>query len=444
MSAPIRRRDRDAMLNSLRAGVAPSCGFEHIQVGRAAEVEALGDDIRLVRDGGSAARFIVGGYGSGKTFFLQVMRHAAQRAGCLTMNANVSQNARIYGSAGKVRTLISGLVASTASRSQPNGGALGELLQKFVSICQDKAQDDGRDLMRVARDALSDLRGYTRGFEFVEVVLVYVRASRDGDPYILECCERWFRAEYRLKSEAKAAIGVNGIVGDTDLYPLLRLFAALSRRAGYRGLVVELDEMGVMDNYQKGVRDQSYEELLTMLNDLHTGRAEGLAMFFAGVPEFVRDPVRGLYSYPALRSRLATSEFVQPGMVDTAGPVIDLAPFSAEDLQILVENIHRVYVSNGQRDPLPADDLTPLSALLEHCADQLGGLKHLTAREASKRLIGFLDVQNLNPKLDWRTVLGRVQPELDEAPAASVEESFQALLASQPLALADDLADVVL
>ena len=66
----IRPRERDAILQSLRAGVVPRIGQQHIQVGRIHELNAMVADVARIADGGSTIRFVIGEYGSGKTFFL--------------------------------------------------------------------------------------------------------------------------------------------------------------------------------------------------------------------------------------------------------------------------------------------------------------------------------------------------------------------------------------
>ncbi len=443
MAAPVRARDRQAVLNALRTGVVPARGLEHIQVGRAAEVEALTRDIRHVKDGGSAVRFITGEYGSGKSFFLTVMRQAAQRAGCVTMNADVSQTSRLYGTGGKVRTLISTLVASTSTRSQPEGGALVEVLERFCEVVRERAAKEGRDMVSVARRSLEDVRGLQGGFAFADVVVGYALSSRDGDEARREASLRWLRAEYTLKSEARAALGVTAILGDADLYPLLRLFALLCRKAGYGGLVVNLDELGVLSAVVKSARQQNFETILTMVNDLLQGRSEGLAVFFASVPDFVSDNVRGLYSYGALRSRLAPNEFIGRDMQDTAGPVISLRPFEADDLLVLLENVHRVYCSNGQRDPLPDEE--PMAKFLEHAAAQLGGLEHVSPREGTKSWLHFLDALDQNRRKDWRELLPDVAVSVDLQGAAPSQPDREEFLVSVATSFrpgsANDLAD---
>ena len=73
----LRPKERDALIQSLRAGVTPRLGARHIQVGRDAEIAALGQDIDRIAAGGATFRLVIGEYGSGKTFFLNLVRSEA-------------------------------------------------------------------------------------------------------------------------------------------------------------------------------------------------------------------------------------------------------------------------------------------------------------------------------------------------------------------------------
>jgi hypothetical protein len=149
-------------------------------------------------------------------------------------------------------------------------------------------------------------------------------------------------------------------------------------------------------------------------------------MLFAGTPEFVFDTVRGLYSYGALRQRLSANEFKRAGLQDTASPVIELEPLSVEDLWVLLENVHRVYCSNNQRDPLP-DLEKALKAFLDRTADQLGGLGQVTPREATRSWLQFLDILDQNRREDWLGVLGTVAIRTDDGePNLDVANGFSA------------------
>jgi hypothetical protein len=426
----VRQRERQAILNALRAGVVPGRGLEHLQVGRAAEVEALANDIRTVKDGGTAVRFLMGEYGSGKSFFLQVIRHAAQRAGCVTMHADIAQDARLYGTGGRVRSLFSTLVGSTGTRTQPDGGAMAEVLERFVSTATEQSRKLGTELDHVIRYRLVELKQYRGGHEFADVVLAYSDGVQRNDDDRREAALRWIRGEYRTKTEARDALGIRGVIGHADLYPSLRLLATLVSKAGYGGLIVQLDELAVLARLSAPTRVQNYEQILTMLNSLLGGAAQHLMMVFAGTPEFVLDETRGLASYGALRQRLSANKFLRPGLRDTASPVIELEQLSVEDLWVLLENVHRIYCSNGQRDPLPERDAA-LKGFLEHADGQLGGLEGLTPREATRSWLHFLDVLDQNRSEDWRRLLDDVsvgEDHPDEPSDPLPDEEFSALL----------------
>ncbi|RLB88894.1 MAG: hypothetical protein DRH50_14520 [Deltaproteobacteria bacterium] len=105
----LRPRERDAIIQSLRAGVTPRTGLQHIQVGRVKEVEALFKDIERVVDGGSAFRLIIGDFGSGKSFFLQLIRIIALKKGLVTIHADLAPDRRIHATGGQARNLYRNL-----------------------------------------------------------------------------------------------------------------------------------------------------------------------------------------------------------------------------------------------------------------------------------------------------------------------------------------------
>ncbi|MGK5684008.1 ATP-binding protein [Actinoplanes sp. URMC 104] len=447
MSTPVRQRDRQLILNALRAGVVPGRGLHHLQVGRGDEVAAISEDIRAIRDGGAAIRIVVGEYGSGKTFFLQVIKNAAQNAGCVTMSTDVTQDARLYGTGGRVRTLFSSLVASAGTKSQPGGGGMAEVLERFVSSAQEESRRVERDVEHIVRERLADLTQYRSGHEFADVVLAYWRGVRQHDDHLREAALRWLRGEYRTATEARQALGVRGIIGDADLYPMLRLMALLVKKAGYGGLVVLLDELAVLARLNKPTRDQNYEQILSIVNSLHGGHATNLMVILAGTPDFVTDPIRGLYSYGALRQRLSHNEFHRPGLRDTASPVLRLDQLSPEDLWVLLENVHRVYCSNNNRDPLP-DLQTALRAFLTHAGNQLGGLSSVTPREATRTWLHFLDILAQNRGQQWHDLLGQVEVKEDRDQIGDgpewMDHNFTALAAQSSEQAGDELSHFTL
>ena len=125
-------RERAAILQSLAAGVVPSIGLHHIQVGRLNEVDALVGDLKLVEQCGASVRFIVGRFGSGKTFFLNLIRNVAQKRKFVVAQADITTDRRFQGTGGQAKSLYSELMRNLSTRSRPDGNALQNVACCFV------------------------------------------------------------------------------------------------------------------------------------------------------------------------------------------------------------------------------------------------------------------------------------------------------------------------
>ena len=84
------KRVAAVIINSLKGGVVPRIGLPYITVGREAEIRALLTDLSLIADGGASFRFLVGRYGSGKSFLLQTIRTHAMGEGFVVADADLS------------------------------------------------------------------------------------------------------------------------------------------------------------------------------------------------------------------------------------------------------------------------------------------------------------------------------------------------------------------
>lgn len=322
----IRPRDRDAIVNSLRAGVVPRTGQQHIQVGRAGELTALLTDIERIADDGSAARFVIGEYGSGKTFFLQLVRSVALQKKLVTVHADLSPDRRLHATGGQARSLYSELMRNMATRAKPEGGAMGSVVERFVTSALSEARETDRAPEAVIRAGLDQLTELTGGYDFADVVAKYWQGHDTGNEQLKSDAVRWLRGEFTTRTDARAALGVRTIIDDANFYDQLKLLARFVRLAGFDGLLVGLDEMvNLYKLANSQARNSNYEQILRILNDALQGSAAGIGFLFGGTPDFLTDSRRGLYSYTALQSRLSENTFAGNGRADLTGPVIRLA-----------------------------------------------------------------------------------------------------------------------
>lgn len=406
-SGRIRPRERDAIVTSLRAGMVPRLGQQHIQVARAAELRAAINDIDRIADGGAGCRFVIGEYGSGKTFFLHLVRSIALEKRLIAVHADLSPDRRLHAASGQARSLYAELMRNLASRARPDGGALASVVERFVTRALDEANasgDDPADTIKARLAALSELTG---GYDFAAVVGAYWRGYDSGDERLRNDAVRWLRGEFASRVDARAALGVRTIVDDTTVYDHLKLMARFVRLAGFNGLLICLDEM--VNLYKitgSAVRNANYEQVLRIVNDTAQGGAEHIGFLFGGTPEFLMDPRRGLFSYPALASRLAPNRFASADRVDHSGPVISLGNLTPEDVFVLLTKLRHVY-SGGDpaRYPIPDEALT---AYMSHCATRLGDAYFRTPRETIRGFLDLLALLEQHPDLHWSDLVRTV------------------------------------
>lgn len=410
---PLRPRERDALIQSLRAGVTPLLGARHIQVGRDAEISALEKNLDHIADGGSAFRLVIGEYGSGKTFFMNLVRGAAMERQLVVAHADLNPSRRLQSSGGEARSLYAELMKNLATRTKPEGGALQTVVEKFITTALAEARKAGRKPEDIIHERLGDLSELVMGYDFATVIAAYWRAYEKGDDTLKDNAIRWLRGEFSSKSDARRALGVREIIGDAALYDQLKLMAKFCRLAGYKGLLICLDELvNLYKLANTQARNGNYEQILRILNDLEQGSAEGLGFVLGGTPEFLMDSRRGLFSYPALQSRLADNPFARGALVDMSGPVLKLGNLGREQFVVLLGKLEAVYRS-GKPDstPLPGE---AFEAFMRHCEQRIGEAAFRTPRTTITAFIGLLAVLEQNPGVEWQKLLKHTHIVLDQ------------------------------
>lgn len=408
MSSPIRSKDRDAVVQSLRAGVVPRAGQHLIQVGRAREVETLVSDIDRLADGGSSFRLVIGEYGAGKTFFLNLVRAIAMERKLVVASADLNPDRRLHASGGQARSLYAELMRNLATRTKPDGGALAGVVEKFISTAKAEAKAQGVPTEQVLRAKLEQLTELVNGYDFADVIAAYCRGFDEGNEQLKSDAVRWLRGEFATRTDARAALGVRTIVDDASVYDQLKLMGRFVRLAGFSGLLVCLDELVNLYKLANAqARNSNYEQLLRMLNDSLQGTAVGLGFVLGGTPEFLMDTRRGVYSYQALQSRLAQNTFAGNGLVDFSGPVVRLSSLTAEDFYVLLTKIRHVYASGDETKYLLPDEA--IEQFMAHCSKRLGESFFRTPRTTITAFINLLAVLEQNPGVTWQSLIGSVE-----------------------------------
>lgn len=430
----IRAKERDAIIQSLSTGVTPRVGIQHIQVGRINEIKALFKDIERIASGGSAFRLIIGDYGSGKTFFLSVVRSVALEHKLVTVNADLSPDRRIHASAGQARNLYSELMRNLSTRTKPDGNALTSIVERFVTLARQEADESGKDVSSVIHQKLAELSELVGGYDFAKVIDAYWRGYEHDDEQLKSNAIRWLRAEYTTKTDAKKDLDVRTIISDSSFYDSLKLMSLFVRQAGFAGLLVNLDELvNLYKLNSTQARVANYEQILRILNDCLQGSANHLGFLLGGTPDFLLDSRRGLFSYDALKSRLAQNSFAQKaGVIDYNSPTLHLASLTPEELYLLLKNLRHVYALGDPANYLVPDEV--LHAFLNHCNKVVGESYFRTPRNTIKAFLDLLSVLEQAPHLTWTSLIDGLAIEEDRP--TDMPEIFD----ENPSSTDDDLA----
>lgn len=408
------KRIAQTVINSLKGGVVPRIGLPYIAVGRKSEIEALLHDVEIIAEGGASFRFIVGRYGSGKSFLIQTIRNYVMDKGFIVADADLSPERRLQGTHGQGLATYRELIGNLSTKTKPEGGALTLVLDRWINTVQSETmQESGLSPDDPALAAAVDKKIYAvtsavselvHGFEFARLLSLYYRAYSEGNDETKMKVVRWFRAEYATKREAKEELGVNIIITDDDWYDYLKLFALFFRLAGYAGMMIMIDELVNIYKIQNSItRQYNYEKMLTMYNDTLQGKARYLGIIMGATPQAVDDKRRGVYSYEALRSRLAEGKFSKEGARDLLAPVIRLEPLTAEEMLVLCEKLSDMHAGlYGYERKIGVDDLT---AFIKLEYGRIGADQNITPREVIRDFIELMDLMYQHPDTDIAALL---------------------------------------
>ena len=408
------KRISQTVLNSLKGGVVPRIGLPYITVGRKSEIEALLHDVDIIAEGGASFRFIVGRYGSGKSFLIQTIRNYVMERGFIVADADLSPERRLQGTRGQGLATYRELIGNLSTRTKPEGGALTLVLDRWINSVQSDAAGEtglapGDPALTLTVDqkiysVTSAMMELVHGFEFARLLSLYYHAYVDGDDVLKQKVVRWFRAEYATKREAKDELGVNVIITDDDWYEFLKLFAVFFRHAGYKGMMIMIDELVNIYKIPNSItRQYNYEKMLTMYNDTLQGKARYLGIIMGATPEAIEDKRRGVFSYEALRSRLSEGKFSRPGTRDLLAPVIRLEPLTPEEMLVLCEKLLDMHADlYGYTSKLDTDDLASFIKL-EY--GRIGADQNITPREVIRDFIELLNLLYQNPDTELAALI---------------------------------------
>ena len=415
----IPKRILNTLLNSLSAGVVPRIGAPYIAIGRSEEIESLLDNLDDVAEGGAFCRFLIGRYGSGKSFLIQLIRGYALDRGFICADADLSPERRLTGGSGAGLATYKELMINLACKASPDGSALQTILSRHLNSIKNELVEDGilpeddrfeSELKKRVYRVLSELEGDVGGFDFARVLSEYYMASIEDKTDVKTACIRYLRGEFSTKTEAASALGfrVSAIIDDDNWYNYVKLFSSLAVKLGYSGLILFIDECVNLYKIPNRIsRESNYEKLLAIFNDTLQGKAKSLGVIFGGTPQFLEDTRRGLFSYDALKSRLADSRYTEMGYRSLSSPVIRLRRLSDNELYALVKRLTKLY---AQREGLSESPLTDeqIEIFMRRALSRAGAEELVTPREIIRDYLTLLNILRDNPNVKFDDLVNKI------------------------------------
>lgn len=437
----IPKRVLNSLLLSVSAGVVPRVGAPYIAIGRRDEISALLSDLEQVNEGGGTMRFIIGRYGSGKSFLMQLIRGYALERNFITADADLSPERRLYGASGSGVATYRELIKNMASKSSPDGGALPKMIARWIELMRADIVAEGISpetelfsarLNALVTEKLRDVEFMVGGFDFSRVITEYYKAYVEGNDEKRSACLRWLRGEFASKTEARAALGfpVSVIIDDDNWYDFIKVWAILVRFIGYRGLVVFIDECVNLYKISHRVsRENNYEKILSMFNDTLQGRASGLGLILGGTPQFMDDSRRGLFSYEALKSRLCDSRYSLDEFKNYVGPVIRLKRLTDDELFALISRITKLYSVNYGTEPRISEE--EMVRFLEISLSRAGADQMITPREMLRDYMTVLNILMQNENVSFEQIINKA---LSSGESCSTDDDVSAQKEAGPKA----------
>jgi hypothetical protein len=426
----ITKREAKTILTSLSAGVVPRTGLRHISVGRLPEVAALKSDLDHNREGGATVRFVIGRFGSGKSFLLQLMRTYALESKFVVADADFSPERRLFGSGDEAIATYRELMKNLSTQTRPDGNALPTIIERWISGIQTGvATESGLDhgspefvsqVKSRILSTLNDMQELIHGFDFGSVLAAYYQGYAENNEELKSSALRWMRGEYGTKTEAYAALKIRTIIDSDNFYDYLKVFAIFFRKIGYSGFTVCLDEAAYLYTITNSVsRKNNYEAILSIINDCLQGKAAHIGFIFGGTPEFLEDQRRGLFSYEALRSRLASNRFLGEGLQDFTGPVIKLSSLTAEEIFVLLQKIREIHQSQAAAPVKMTDQ--DIHAYMEETLRRMGAREFTTPRDLVREFVNLSNLLDQYPEKTWQEiVMGLPAPKEDQPQDVSI------------------------
>lgn len=420
----ILRRDVDHIFERLRSGVVPERGLETFAVGIERPRNELGRLLDMAADGEGVFKFLRGGYGCGKTFMARLAVHDAQARGFATSFVVVSDNDLQFHKFDDVyRKVVQELGTSSCPR-----GALGDIIDRWIAKVEsalidggadERAADFDRQVEQRLEEELASLTGGQAPEDLARVLRAVFTLKQAGKVSEAGALLSWLSGSENVASSAKKVAGIKGDITGRDAFDYLHGLLEIVKAAGYKGLVIVIDEVETILRMRSDVRGKSLNGVRQILDA--ADRYHGLLWIFTGTPELF-DTKRGIAGLQPLHDRIQFLE--HDGVVSLRQPQLQLKPFDKPRLREVALKLRELFPAQDHAEVDRKITTPVIDALIDSVTTGFRGDVGVVPRQFLRRLVDTLDVAE-DPDFD-------PTPKAPFAPAEPNEDE-QRLARGQPL-----------
>lgn len=394
------KRDIEHIFEKLRSGVVPERGLETFAVGieqQRAEIHRL---LKLAGDREGVFKFFRGGYGCGKTFMSRLTLSDAQSQGFATSFVVVSDNDL---HCHKFDDVYRRVVQELGTKSCPRG-ALADILDRWIGKVEDALIAGGADEdspnfdQQVAKRLEEELTSITGGKapeDMARVLRSIFELKQQGDFSEASALISWLSGSENVAASAKKIAGIKGDIGSRKALDYLQGILEIVKAAGYKGLVIVIDEAETILRMRRDIREKSLNGIRQICDA--ADRYQGLLWIFTGTPEFF-DTNRGIAGLAPLHDRIKFS--IYEGFVNLRQPQLELKPFDRERLKEVALKLRDSYPIDPTATIPNKIDLEFIQQLIDRVTTGFKGDVGVVPRQFLREFVNILDLAHQNKNFD--------------------------------------------
>jgi hypothetical protein len=341
--ATLTAKDIEHVFESLRKGLVPERGIDTFAVGIEKQRAELHRQLELASSGEGTIKFLRGGYGCGKTFMARLALLDAQTQGFATSFVVVSDNdlkfQRFDDVYRKVMTELGTVSCPRGALSDILDRWIGRVEDGLIAVGEDEAAADFDEKVQQRLEAdLASLTGGQAPQDFIRVIQTIFRLKQAGEAAEAGALISWLCGSGNVAAAAKKVAGIKGDIGSRDALDYLRGVLEIVKAAGYKGLLIVIDEAETILRMRSDSRHKSLNGIRQIADA--AGSYPGMLWLFTGTPEFF-DTRHGVAGLTPLHDRI---RFLKQGAYASLRQAqLELVPFDAERLRSVALRLRELY-----------------------------------------------------------------------------------------------------